>query len=273
MAICIGLPQPRGHHEEGAGLHGFARWAPPGSRARRLLLRLERRLAPIMPRRAVLALGARLSEGQLGRVRAILGGLEEGRWLAQVARGPVPNLSDRFALFEEAVGRISGRRPLYLEFGVYSGRTLTWWTEHLAGAGARFVGFDSFEGLPEEWPAFAAEGAFRTAPPRIADTRASLVCGWYDETLPTWEVPSHDQLIVNIDCDLYSSTTVVLDWLEAHLAPGALVHFDDLLDPGEEMRALHEWLDRTQWVLQPVAMARWGQHLLFEVAGERSDGP
>lgn len=237
---------------------------------RDVLRRMAKSLAPVQPRRALVTAGRHLSERALTRVATTLGGLEQGRWLASVP-GTVPNLPDRFALFDEAVQRIGGSRPLYLEFGVFRGRTLRYWAKRLTAPDARFVGFDSFEGLPEDWQPDAQRGSFAVGtPPTIDDPRVSFQVGWFDQTLPGWQPPDHDQLIVNVDCDLYSSTRCVLDWLEPHLRPGTLVYFDDLFNRDHQWRALMEWLDAEratpQLTIEPVAMARWGHHLLFQVA-------
>lgn len=216
-------------------------------------------------------MGAHLSPDALTRLANALGGLEEGRWLAGVGRR-VPNLPDRFTVFDEALRRVKGSQPLYLEFGVYRGRTMRYWASHLATAQARFVGFDSFEGLPEDWQPNAQAGAFSVGtPPEIDDPRVSFVVGWFDKTLPAYEPPAHDQLIVNVDCDLYSSTRCVLDWLSPRLRPGTLVYFDDLFNRDHQWRALQEWLAGSGVAARPVAMARWGHHLLFEV-GQAADG-
>lgn len=236
---------------------------------RKMLLAAERRLAPLLPRRAVLAAGRKMTARQLCRLRTILGTLEQGHWLTSVA-APVPNLPDRFAVFAEALRRLQGQRPLYLEFGVFQGRTLRWWTQHLTSPDAHFVGFDSFQGLPENWRDDSPKGWFNAGGlPRFDDGRVSLVPGWFDQTLPFWEPPDHDQLIVNVDCDLYSSTVSVLTWLEPRLRPGTLVYFDDLLDRDDELRAVREWTGRHGANAVPLAMARWGQHMLFEFRGAR----
>jgi hypothetical protein len=221
-------------------------------------------LAPVQPRRGLVGLGKHMSVRQLERLRVTLGAIEQGQWFSTVQH-KVPNKADRFALFTEALRRIRGAHPLYLEFGVFQGRTLRWWSNYLTAPTARFVGFDSFEGLPEQWQSDAPAGSFNAdGPPIIPDPRVSFVTGWFDETLPGWEPPEHDQLIVNIDCDLYSSTTVVLTWLASRLRPGSLVYFDDLLDRDHELRALQEWLCTPGNRAVPVATARWGQHMLFE---------
>lgn len=212
-----------------------------------------------------MTLGGRLSSRSLTRLTNALGGVEQGRWLADVGRR-VPNLPDRFAVFDEALRRVRGTQPLYLEFGVYRGRTLRYWAAHLGSPEARLVGFDSFEGLPQDWQPNAPRGAFSVGtPPRIDDPRVSFVVGWFDRTLPSWEPPPHDQLIVNVDCDLYSSTKCVLDWLDARLRPGTLVYFDDLFNRDHQWRALREWTEGPGRSARLIAMARWGHHMLFQV--------
>ena|ERR1051326_1420349 len=76
-----------------------------------LLLAAEKRLAPIQPRRALFAAGKWMTARQLGRLRIALGALEEGYWLGRLPT-EVPNLADRFALFEEARHRLHGTHPL-----------------------------------------------------------------------------------------------------------------------------------------------------------------
>ncbi|MDA8311312.1 MAG: class I SAM-dependent methyltransferase [Actinomycetota bacterium] len=244
--------------------------------SRDVLRRIARSLAPLQPRRALVSTGAHLSPVALTRLTNALGGLEQGRWLADVAPD-LPNLPDRFAVFDVAIRRVIGSKPLYLEFGVYRGRTMRYWASHLPSPQARLVGFDSFEGLPENWQPNAQAGAFSVGrPPEIDDPRVSFVVGWFERTLPSYEPPAHDQLIVNVDCDLYSSTRSVLDWLAPHLRAGTLVYFDDLFNRDHQWRALQEWLAGSGSAARPVAMARWGHHLLFELpplaAGEGGTG-
>jgi hypothetical protein len=215
-------------------------------------------------RRALLRAGRRASPSTLANLRSCLSYLELGAWLAGKGEH-VAALPEREDLFAETVARVHGARPLYLEFGVYAGESMRWWAKHLTMPGARFVGFDSFEGLPEDWRPNTPAGHFAVGePPTIDDPRVSFAKGWFNETLPTFTLPEHDQLVVNVDCDLYSSADTVLRALEPHLVPGTLIYFDELPDRDHEMRALMESLTRTGARITPIAIARGGIHWLFE---------
>lgn len=215
-------------------------------------------------RSALLRLGGRANSRQLAYLRSVLSYLELGRWLADEQQRPAQVARDT-DLFAMAAARVTGERPLYLEFGVFEGRSMRWWAEHLTPPGARLVGFDSFDGLPEDWRPDTPRGHFRTAgPPQIDDPRVSFEVGWFDQTLPNFKPPEHDQLIVNVDCDLYTSAVTVLDWLEPHIVPGTLVYFDEFPDRDHEMRALFESLSRTGRQVRPLGMARGGVHWLLQ---------
>jgi hypothetical protein len=213
-------------------------------------------------------LGRHLGEGQLARLRSALGYLEIGALAHRLAPDAAPvTAADRFGVFEHALTHVHGDAPLYLEFGVYRGETMRWWADHLRAPAARLVGFDSFEGLPTAWRPGFESGRFGTAgPPDLADPRVGFMVGWFDETVPGFEPPPHDQLIVNVDCDLYSSARTVLAWAAPHLKAGSLLYFDELADRDHELRALHELLDGSGITLRPLAMGGGGNHFLFAVA-------
>lgn len=218
-------------------------------------------------RSLLLRTGRRVPAKRLASLRSALGYLELGALVESLyADVPLVECSDRFGVFAEALRAIRGVAPLYLEFGVYEGETISWWSENLLGTKAHLVGFDSFEGLPEDWrPGFSA-GAFRTqGPPDVKDPRVAFVAGWFENTIPNYQPPLHDQLIINIDSDLYSSARTVLEWAAPRLVTGSLLYFDELSDRDHELRALQELLATTDIQLCPLAYALGGRHFLFRV--------
>lgn len=223
------------------------------------------RTSTVIARRSLLSIGRRLPTRTLADLRSVLGYMELGHWLANQPGYPRPRVfNTRKDLYAYALTQIHGSQPLYLEFGVYEGESLRWWSQHLKDDSARLVGFDSFEGLPEDWRPGLDQGRFATnGPPQIDDPRVSFVVGWFDKTLPAYNPPEHDQLVVNIDCDLYSSARTVLAWLEPHLRPGTLVYFDELPDHDHELRAFFESLAANGRSVTPLAVANGGLHWLL----------
>lgn len=150
------------------------------------------------------------------------------------------------ATLEHGLSLVSGD-GMALEFGVYNGATLK---IIAAGCGDRPVyGFDSFEGLPEDWrPGFPA-GAF-TAGGVPSVPGASMVVGWFSGTLPGF-LASHPEPVafLHIDADLYSSTRTVLDLVGPRLRVGSVIVFDEYFNyPGwadHEHRAWCEHVSRT----------------------------
>lgn len=137
------------------------------------------------------------------------------------------------------------RHGVALEFGVGDGTSLRCIASHLP-----VVGFDSFEGLPEDWREGYPQGSFRFDPPRNLPPTAALVCGTFEEVLPTYGFEgAHPVRLVNIDCDLYSSTKMVLKHLPwpNMIHSKAVIHFDEFhgFDGAEdhEQRAWRELED------------------------------
>lgn len=122
---------------------------------------------------------------------------------------------------------------LFLEFGVFGGRsiTLSAWTL----PDKIIYGFDSFEGLPENFRYDWAKGSFdmRGIEPIVPDN-VRLIKGWFNETLPPF-VKNHPQkcAYIHVDCDLYSSTKTIFDNLKNQIGAGTIIAFDEYFNyPG-----------------------------------------
>jgi hypothetical protein len=149
---------------------------------------------------------------------------------------------------------------LYLEFGVFSGRTIN----HLASLTDQTVhGFDSFQGIPEEWNSVPA-GTFSTDGklPQVADN-VDLHVGYFDETLPAFVNEFTDDVaFLHIDSDLYSSARTVLTELKDRIKAGTVIVFDEYFNyPGwqnHEFKAFKEFIHETALQYEYIAFCSKG---------------
>ena len=142
---------------------------------------------------------------------------------------------------------------LWLEFGVWRGGAMRQIATKRRNG--QVIGFDSFRGLPEEWRTGYGETFDRRGRVPFPETKTiKWRVGWFNETLPKFvQANRHRPLrFVHIDCDLYSSTTVIFHELRDRLAPGVWLTFDELFNYPEyrqhEMRALWEMLQERRKV-------------------------
>lgn len=156
--------------------------------------------------------------------------------------------SPEFALRNELYAHIASdlHGPIdYLEFGVWQGQSIKKWAELNSSADSRFIGFDTFEGLPEDWLADHPKGTFSTkgTTPHITDDRVTFSKGLFQDTLyPFLETARLDrQLVINVDCDLYSSSLYVLTVMDRYFRPGTKIIFDDFYSLSHEFRAFVDY--------------------------------
>ena len=159
-------------------------------------------------------------------------------------------------------------QALVCEFGVASGATINHLARKLPGRAVH--GFDSFEGLPEDWRDGYPKGAFsRNAPPEVVGN-VELVQGYFDQSLaPFLQANPGTAAFLHIDCDLYSSTRTIFQHFEARLAPGSVLVFDEYFNyPGWEQGehlALNEFLDRTGLGVQYLGYCKFHQQVVLRL--------
>ncbi len=158
------------------------------------------------------------------------------------------NLVQRDALLEYALdlGSVEG---LVMEFGVYRGASLRALARRCA---VEVHGFDSFEGLPQDWTYFQKAGRFSLGgeAPHFDEPNIRIHAGLFDTTLPRFLSDNGQSArFVHIDCDIYSSTRTVLDLLTPRLVAGTIIVFDEYLNyPGwrdHEFKAFQEFITAT----------------------------
>src|SRR5262249_37190137 len=113
------------------------------------------------------------------------------RQVAWSREHPVPHVcAHRLELYEYVNREILKLAPIdYLEFGVFKGESIFNWMELNPDPASRFVGFDTFTGLPETWDRISSSrpsGDFDVGGqiPRTNDNRVQFVKGLFQDTLP-----------------------------------------------------------------------------------------
>jgi hypothetical protein len=216
-------------------------------------------------KRSALAAGGLAPEPFVAAARKFSGWLEIGRWLRSECVGRPRRMAAREQLFDLIGAEVAHARTLYLEFGVYRGESMRYWSRLLKNPAARLHGFDSFEGLPERWNVDHARGHFSTGGelPEIGDPRVEFFKGWFERTLPDYAAPAHDALVVNFDADLYASTRFVLGRIAPLIRVGAWLYFDEFSDPRHEFRAFREFVAATGMKFAAVAESRNFWNVVF----------
>lgn len=211
-------------------------------------------------------LGPYTSELQIQKLNSILNYLEVGRWLKANNFSSYPRYTDRWQMYSAIAETIKREKVLYLEFGVYEGYTLRRWAKLLENPDSSFCGFDSFQGLPEDWDSLRPKGTFdiKGAIPKYDDSRVTLHQGWFSDTVPKFIFPPHDRLVVHLDADLYSSTLFVLKTIHEMICPGTIIIFDQFCDRLHELRAWSEFLKETQIKCRFIAATINLEQVTFE---------
>jgi hypothetical protein len=161
---------------------------------------------------------------------------------------------------------------LWLEFGVYRGRSLQHFAE--LKPNEKFYGFDCFEGLPEQWDSQNSKGAFNLngeipmgaifgehqseydpSPTRNTkpwNSNIKLIKGYFDSSLlPFLKTHQGEVDFIHLDADLYSSTKTVLTLLTPRITKDTMIMFDEINDYPDyrkhEIKAFAEFLLDTKF--------------------------
>ena len=174
-----------------------------------------------------------------------------------------------------------------VECGVWCGGMIAGMASVL-GPDRNYFLLDSFRGLPAAKPidgVAAREWQLDTAGPMYYDNcraepghairamqvagalRVTLVEGFFDETLPTFD-PGEPIAILRLDADWYDSTWLCLTHLYPRVAPGGLILVDDYHTWAGCTRAVHDYLSRKSL---PVPIRQFENDVCYLVKPYRSE--
>jgi O-methyltransferase len=231
------------------------------------------RYAPL--KQILCKIGGTLSPGTMHLLNGVHNFLHVGWWMRQHGFEIPVRFADRGQLYRHLGAKVE-EPATYLEFGVFRGDSLRCWSGLLRHAGTKFVGFDSFEGLPENWRMAADKSTFdlKGIMPQFEDARVQLVKGWFSNTLPPFltSFATQSNLVIHLDADIYSSTIFVLNQLRPYLKIGTILIFDEFFDRDHELKALEEFTDRTRMGLECVGATATLTQVAFRVGTPPAEG-
>lgn len=152
------------------------------------------------------------------------------------------NYNNRYDLYNYVIDReqLQNESLVYIEMGVCGGSSFEWWMQHNHNQESRFFGFDTFEGLPEQWGYFFKSGDMNADAPELIDPRGQFLKGLFQDTLIPF-LANHSikgkRKVIHLDADLFSSTLFSLSCLYPYLEKGDIIFFDEFNVPNHEYLA------------------------------------
>ena len=140
-----------------------------------------------------------------------------------------PYFEAREDLWKYCLKKCSLASGLYAEFGVGTGYSINWFAKRLH---QKIIhGFDSFNGLPEDFTPWFLKGCFREDASKLSfENNVVIHPGMFEETLPKFSQEIVEEGVfsfVHIDSDLYSSAKTIFDTLGRAIVSGTVLVFDE----------------------------------------------
>jgi O-methyltransferase len=166
---------------------------------------------------------------------------------------------------------------IFLEFGVLEGKSINIASKINKHQNSIFIGFDSFEGLPENWQKSHPKGYFNVDGklPKINDLRVSFVKGWFTDTIDEFlpklnsiiENNKKAKIIINMDADLFSSTSYVLSKLEKYIQSDVIIRFDEFgeLTDNSEFCAFYNFVRTYNKSFEILFSDKWNRHVVLKI--------
>ena len=172
----------------------------------------------------------------------------------------------RWALFDRMGDLSKQDRPFY-EFGVWRGEAF----QHLIKTFKNGYGFDTFEGIPEDWHdekagTYSSNGNI----PQIEG--GEFIVGKFEDTLPEFfSEPRPMASIINFDADLYSSTICALNQSRPVIDQHTILIFDEFIInknwEQDEYKALNEFCFNNNFTYEVLAISFFTKQAAVRLTG------
>ena len=172
----------------------------------------------------------------------------------------------RWAFFDHVTELSMKDRPFY-EFGVWRGEAF----RYLIKTFKKGYGFDTFEGLPEDWHnqktgTYTSDGNV----PKIKG--GEFIVGKFEDTLPGFFAEYRPKAsVINFDADLYSSTICALNYAKPVMDQHTILIFDEFLIntnwEQDEYKALEEFCSNNQYTYEVIAISFFTKQVAVKLIG------
>lgn len=162
----------------------------------------------------------------------------------------------------------------YFEFGVHKGDLFKAAVKTLTDSENRFYGFDTFEGMPEDWitthgnqfDRFLEKGEIDATLCEVEDSRTELIKGLFQDTLlPFLQSYNNRRKFIIIDSDIYSSALFLLTTMHPYLQSGDIVYFDEFIDDINEFQAFNDYIRSYYMKDRFQCIGKTYQHFAFRI--------
>jgi tetratricopeptide (TPR) repeat protein len=172
----------------------------------------------------------------------------------------------RWALFDQVVRQSITARPFY-EYGVWRGQAFRYLIESFK----KGYGFDTFEGLPEDWHSEKA-GSYPSDGNIPQILGGEFIVGKFEESLPGFfSEPRPMASVINFDADLYSSTICALNYSKPVIDQQTILIFDEFLInenwEQDEYKALNEFCSHNSCTYEVVAVSFFTKQVAVKLLG------
>jgi len=189
--------------------------------------------------------------------------LKSIEWVLSLEEKPTLHFN-RWSIFDFAVSLSNRSRPFY-EFGVWMGDSF----RYLMKSYEKGFGFDTFEGLPEDWRS-VPKGSYSSFGNVPEISGGEFIVGEFDKTLPTFFATERPKAaLINLDADLYGSTLSALKNARSIIDEQTVIIFDEfIINKGwqqDEFRALNEFCALFDLRYEVVALSLYTKQVVTRI--------
>ena len=189
--------------------------------------------------------------------------LKSIEWILSLEEKPTLHFN-RWSIFDFAVSLSNRSRPFY-EFGVWMGDSF----RYLMKSYEKGFGFDTFEGLPEDWRS-VPKGSYSSFGNVPEISGGEFIVGEFDKTLPTFFATERPKAaLINLDADLYGSTLSALKNARSVIDEQTVIIFDEfIINKGwqqDEFRALNEFCALFDLRYEVVALSLYTKQVVTRI--------